>query len=141
MGYNFKKGKNYKEHYSGNNQCAEKCAEKCEWVKNHNHEFLSSTDYAKDKECIIHNHRIAGVTGPAIRCGNSHVHKIETFTDTFCGHFHSVCDTTGPAISLPGGKHIHLVKGETSVNDGHDHDYFFTTLIEDPTNVPNDKDC
>jgi hypothetical protein len=110
-------------------------------IKNHNHEFLSSTDYEKDDERVIHNHRIAGTTGPAIKCGKSHVHKIKVLTDTFDDHFHGICDTTGPAIFLPGGKHIHLVKGETTCNDGHQHDFYFTTLIEDPTNVPEDKKC
>ncbi|OCB00689.1 YmaF family protein [Clostridium beijerinckii] len=110
-------------------------------IKNHNHEYLSSTDYAKDNECVRHNHRIAGMTGPAIECGNSHVHKIEGRTDTFCDHYHDLCDTTGPAIYLPDGKHIHLVKGKTACADGHYHDYYFTTLVEDPTNVPKYKDC
>ncbi|MBD7912025.1 MULTISPECIES: YmaF family protein [Clostridium] len=110
-------------------------------IPNHNHEFLSSTDYARDDEGEIHNHRIAGVTGPAIRFGNSHVHKVEAFTDTFGDHFHRISDTTGPAIFLPGGKHIHLLEGETSFNDGHDHDYFFATLIENPSEVPESKKC
>ena len=82
-------------------------------VENHNHEFLSSTDYEEDDEGVVHNHRIAGVTGPPIKYGKSHVHKIAVFTDTFGDHFHTICDTTGPAISLPGGKHIHLLKGTT----------------------------
>lgn len=115
--------------------------ENCYKVKCHNHEFLSSTDYKKDDECVVHNHRIAGVTGPPIECGKSHVHKIAVLTDTFCDHFHKICDTTGPALFLPGGKHIHLLKGTTEEADGHVHDYYFTTLIEDPTNVPEDKKC
>ncbi|WP_099716597.1 MULTISPECIES: YmaF family protein [unclassified Clostridium] len=110
-------------------------------IKNHNHEFLSSTDYKEDDECVIHNHRIAGVTGPPIKYGKSHIHKVNEFTDTFDDHFHGICDTTGPAIELPGGKHIHLVKGKTTVNDGHQHDYYFATLIQDPSNVPEDKGC
>jgi len=112
-------------------------------VKNHNHEFLSSTDYEKDAEGLEHNHRIAGVTGPPIKCGKSHVHKIAVFTDTFDDHFHKICDTTEPAIYLPDGKHIHLLKGTTAVADenNHDHDYFFTTLIQAPSNVPEDRKC
>ena len=110
-------------------------------IKNHNHEFESSTDYEEDDEGELHNHRIAGVTGPPIKYGKTHIHKVAEFTDTFGDHFHEICDTTGPAIYLPGGKHIHLVKGRTTVADGHQHDYFFTTLIEDPTNVPEDKKC
>jgi len=112
-------------------------------VKNHNHEFLSSTDYEKDAEGLEHNHRIAGVTGPPIKCGKSHVHKIAVFTDTFDDHFHKICDTTEPALYLPDGKHIHLLKGTTAVADenNHDHDYFFTTLIQAPSNVPEDRKC
>ena len=113
--------------------------ENCYKVKCHNHEFLSSTDYEKDYECVVHNHRIAGVTGPPIEAGKSHVHKIAVLTDTFGDHFHKICDTTGPALFLPGGKHIHLLKGTTEEADVHD--YYFTTLIEDPTNVPEDKKC
>jgi len=111
--------------------------------KNHNHEFLSSTDYEKDAEGLEHNHRIAGVTGPPIKCGKSHVHKIAVFTDTFDDHFHKICDTTEPALYLPDGKHIHLLKGTTAVADenNHDHDYFFTTLIQAPSNVPEDRKC
>ena len=113
-------------------------------TKNHNHEFLSSTDYEKDDAGVEHNHRIAGVTGPPIKYGNSHVHKVDELTDTFDDHFHKICDTTGPALYLPGGKkHIHLLKGTTGVADdnNHDHEYFFATLIEDPTNVPEDRKC
>jgi len=110
-------------------------------VERHNHEFLSSTDYEEDDEGFVHNHRIAGVTGAPIKYGKSHVHKIAVYTDTFGDHFHVICDTTGPAISLPGGKHIHLVKGTTAIADGHDHDYYFATLIQNPTDVPEDKDC
>lgn len=112
-------------------------------IPNHNHEFITSTDYAESDECVIHNHRTAGLTGPAIRSGNSHVHRVEAFTDTFDDHAHKICDTTGPAIWLINGKHIHLVKGETGRADGnnHDHDYFFTTQIQDPSNVPENRTC
>ncbi|OOM77380.1 YmaF family protein [Clostridium puniceum] len=131
MGYNYDKC----SRYSKENDEYEEHHYK---VKNHNHEFESSTDYF---EGVVHNHRIAGVTGPPIEYGKSHVHKIAVLTDTFGDHFHKICDTTGPALFLPGGKHIHLVKGETTFDAGHDHDYYFATLIEDPTNVPKDKKC
>lgn len=110
-------------------------------VENHNHEFESSTDYKKDDEGVIHNHRIAGVTGPAIKYGKSHVHKVREFTDTFGDHFHEICVVTGPAIPLPGGKHIHIIMGKTTVVDGHQHDFYFATLIEDPTEVPEKRKC
>jgi hypothetical protein len=133
-----------RNNYNRSERCYERndnYVEICYKIKNHNHEFLSSTDYEEDDEGVRHNHRIAGTTGPAIKCGESHIHKIETLTDTFDDHFHGICDTTGPAIYLSGGKHIHLVKGQTTCNDGHRHDYFFVTLIEDPSSVPGDKEC
>ena len=45
-------------------------------IKGHNHEFQSSVDYEKDDEGMEHSHHIAGVTGPAIKYGQSHVHKV-----------------------------------------------------------------
>lgn len=137
MGYKYNNGSRYGRSYGENNENKEKCYK----LKCHNHEFLSSTDLEEDDEGQEHNHRIAGVTGPPIRQGMSHIHRIEEFTDTFGDHFHKICDTTGPAIWISKDKHIHLVKGETSVNDGHDHDYYFTTLIEDPSNVPENGKC
>ena len=129
---------NNRRNSNENNQCRENSR-----VINHNHEFLSSTDYEKDAEGVEHNHRIAGVTGPPIVRGKSHVHNIAVFTDTFDDHFHKICDTTGPALYLPDGKHVHLLKGTTDVADenNHDHDYFFTTLIQAPSNVPEDRKC
>jgi hypothetical protein len=87
---------------------------------------------------VEHNHRIAGVTCLPIKCGKSYIHEVAVLTDTFVDHFHKICDTTDPAVYLPGGKHIHLLKGTTGPgdNNNHTHDYYFTTLIEDPTNVP-----
>jgi hypothetical protein len=135
--------------YNNNNSNKNKCNykndkdynENCYMIKKHNHEFESSTDYEEDDECVLHNHRIAGVTGPPIKYGKTHIHKVAEFTDTFDDHFHEICDTTGPAIYLPGGKHIHLLMGKTTVADGHQHDYYFYTLIEDPTSVPENKKC
>lgn len=133
MGYDrYGNHEKYKNIYSNSNEHGE---------ENHNHEFESSTDYAKDDEGVVHNHRIAGVTGPAIKYGKSHIHKIKEFTDTFGDHFHEINDTTGPAIELPRGKHIHLVEGKTTEADGHRHDYYFATLIENPTEVPKKKNC
>ncbi len=90
MGYDrYGNHEKYKNIYRDSNEHGE---------ENHNHEFESSTDYAKDDEGVVHNHRIAGVTGPAIKYGKSHIHKIKEFTDTFGDHFHEINDTTGPAI-------------------------------------------
>lgn len=97
----------------------------------HVHEFEGSTRFAEEG-AARHNHRFAGVTGEAIYCKNTHVHKIITNTD-FTNHYHKICICTGPAIYIGGGKHIHLVKGYTTFVDGHVHGFIFTTLIEAPT--------
>ena len=82
-----------------------------------------------------HSHRITGVTGPAIKYGQSHVHKIHVLTDTSGDHSHEINDATSTAFYLNGRKHVHLLRGKTTYDDGHKHDYYFTTLIEDPTGV------
>ena len=96
----------------------------------HTHEFLGSTKLAELEE-DPHNHRFAGVTGEAIPHGRSHFHKLETNTD-FVDHFHEIIDRTSLAIPVGNGKHVHLVKGMTTENDGHRHNYIFATLIESP---------
>ena len=96
----------------------------------HVHEFLGSTKL-EDENGNIHNHRFAGVSGEAIPERKSHIHKIRTRTDVF-DHFHEIEVSTGPAIDVRNGKHVHFVKGETTFNDGHDHDFQFATLIESP---------
>jgi hypothetical protein len=101
----------------------------------HVHEFLGSTEFAEEGN-DRHNHRFAGVSGEAIRRGNSHIHCIKTRTDTTEDHFHEICEQTGPAIFIDDGsgcKHIHFVEGRTSREDGHRHGFQFATLIEDPT--------
>ena len=97
----------------------------------HVHEFLGSTKL-DDKCSDKHNHRFAGVSGEAIPTLGSHKHKIYAQTDYF-GHYHELKDIfTGPAIRVGDGKHVHFVKGETTMDDGHDHDFQFATLIESP---------
>lgn len=103
--------------------------------KGHNHEFQSIVDYEKDDEGMEHSHRIAGVTGPLISYGQSHVHRIRVLADTSGDHYHEISDTTGPALYLNGRKHVHLIKGKTTYDDGHKHDYYFTTMIEDPAHL------
>lgn len=103
----------------------------------HVHEFLGSTKLA-ESGAGRHNHRFAGVTGEAIPTLGSHKHKINTKTDYF-DHFHELKDVfTGPAINVGNGKHVHFVKGETTFDDGHDHDFQFATLIESPL-LPKDR--
>ena len=93
----------------------------------HTHEFLGSTRLAEEGD-DRHNHRFAGVTSQAIPRGNSHVHEITTNTDFF-GHLHRVRIVTGPAIPVGNGKHVHFVRGRTTLSDGHVHVFRFSTLI------------
>lgn len=109
------------------------CRRRCRRENNnvfsqHVHEFLGSTSIADNP----HNHRFAGISGPAILRGNSHVHRIETLTDS-TDHIHRIEDFTGEAINVGGGRHVHLVRGTTSFDDGHRHNFIFATLIENPT--------
>ena len=121
--------------------CKEKCSEneknkknkhgdKYEEIQTHVHEFLGSTKLAEEKE-ERHNHRFAGVSGQAIPYKDSHIHKICTRTDFF-DHFHEIEKKTEPAIDVGEGKHVHFVKGKTTFEDGHVHDFVFATLIESP---------
>lgn len=104
----------------------------CKEKQTHVHEFLGSTRLAEiDDPEDVHNHRFAGVSGEAIRRGNSHVHKINTNTDFF-DHFHMIKVTTGPAIPVGNGRHVHFVYGVTTCNDGHMHKFIFATLIDSP---------
>lgn len=96
----------------------------------HVHEFLESTKIAERRD-DPHNHRFAGITGPAIPYHNSHVHQINTRTDS-TDHFHRLNLYTGPAIDVGFGRHVHPVCGDTSFDDGHVHRFIFTTLIERP---------
>ncbi|GIP36752.1 hypothetical protein J31TS4_00320 [Paenibacillus sp. J31TS4] len=98
----------------------------------HVHEFEGSTKLAEagpDR----HNHRFAGVTGQAIRVGNSHVHEIDLSHTDFLDHFHDLKKIrTGPAIPVGNGKHVHFVSGMTTENDEHRHAFQFATLIDRP---------
>ncbi len=104
-------------------------------VQTHTHEFESSTKLAEEGD-DRHNHRFAGVTSEVIPIrGGSHKHTIFTLTDFF-GHLHQVAVETGPAIDVGNGKHVHFVCGRTTLDDGHFHEFAFTTLIEAPL-LPN----
>ncbi|TDT61057.1 YmaF family protein [Fonticella tunisiensis] len=97
----------------------------------HVHEFLGSTRLAERGE-ERHNHRFAGVTSEVIPLpGGGHKHAILTNTDFF-DHLHEVGVETGPAIPVGNGKHVHFVEGETTIDDGHFHEFVFATLIESP---------
>ena len=95
----------------------------------HVHEFLGSTHLAEAGE-DRHNHRFAGVTGEAISIGcGRHIHEFRSNTDQFQNHHHIICGKTGANICLPEGKHIHFADSFTTVDDGHRHEFEFTTLI------------
>lgn len=108
----------------------------------HVHEFEGSTKLAEFEE-DVHNHRTAGITGEAVKFAGGHVHKIWTRTDFF-DHFHYIQQFTGPAIYVDKDvkdvnddeiceePHIHFIKGLTTVNDGHAHEYQLTTAIDSP---------
>lgn len=101
-------------------------------VQRHVHEYEGSTQLAEQGP-DRHNHRFAGVTGQAIRVGKSHVHEIDLSRTDFLDHFHQLKKIrTGPAIKVGNGKHIHLVTGQTTLNDGHVHQFKFATLIQAP---------
>ncbi|MDM5189427.1 YmaF family protein [Bacillus sp. DX4.1] len=99
-------------------------------IQTHVHEFIASTKLAEEGD-DRHNHRFAGVTSEVIPKGNSHVHAIFVNTDFF-NHHHEVAITTGPAIFIGNGKHIHFIKGTTTLDDDHVHELEFTTLIDRP---------
>ncbi|RAP73700.1 YmaF family protein [Paenibacillus montanisoli] len=105
---------------------------KCRRAQRHDHEFEGSTKLAEEGD-DRHNHRFAGVSGPAIKRGSSHVHEIDLTRTDFFGHFHQLKKiTTGPAIKVGNGKHVHFVKGATTLADGHVHQFNFATLIDSP---------
>ncbi len=97
----------------------------------HTHEYLGSTKIAEAQE-DPHNHRFAGVTSEIIPSYNTHVHQLLGNSDFYEDHHHEVGATTGPAVDVGGGKHIHLVTGSTTLDDGHVHQFTFATLIDNP---------
>jgi len=97
--------------------------------RNHVHEFTGSTRFNENGP--LHNHRFAGVSGPAISTGNSHVHLIVTNTDN-TNHFHQINVHTGPAINVGNGRHVHFTNATTSFVLEHNHRFINATLIEQP---------
>ncbi|MBW9145940.1 YmaF family protein [Clostridium sp. CM028] len=96
----------------------------------HVHEFEGSTTIAELEETPP-NHRFAGVSSPAISVSGGHIHKVKSRTDCF-DHLHYFEATSGLQIPVGNGKHVHLVKITTSVNDFHSHKLIFVTLIDSP---------
>lgn len=113
------------------------CRRNCDYddynEQTHVHEYSESVKLAEQGN-DRHNHRAAGVTGEAIPIdgGRNHVHRINDNVD-FLDHFHQIRVVTGPAIRIPGtNKHVHAVCGQTTVVDGHRHEFVFTTQIDAP---------
>lgn len=118
------------------------CGKKNENNDGHVHEFLGSTMLAAppNRKDLLHNHRFAGVSGPAIPVKGSHVHLIRARTDFFLNHFHVLRVVTGLAIPVFDEKHkeighVHGFSGTTSVDFNHDHKFKAATLIEDPISM------
>lgn len=101
-----------------------------EGVQRHVHEFTDNVKIAERDD--PHNHHFSGISGEAIHCGRSHVHKIWARTDFYEDHFHLIDETTGPAVDVGGGKHVHFLSGTTNKEEGHRHNFTMATLIEDP---------
>lgn len=104
----------------------------------HVHEFLGSTmlEAPPGRKNLLHNHRFAGVSGPAIPVRNSHVHVIKTTTDFFVNHNHGIKVLSGLAIPVfdKNNKeigHVHGFSGTTTVDVMHDHEFKGSTLTED----------
>jgi hypothetical protein len=108
----------------------------------HVHEFLGSTMLAAppNRRNLLHNHRFAGVSGPAIPVRNSHVHVIKARTDFFLNHTHGLRVVSGLARPVFDENHqeighVHGFSGTTTVNFMHDHEFKGATLIEDPISM------
>lgn len=114
-----------------NNNCNGNCNENRN-KQNHVHELLGSTDF--EGNCSgCHNHRIATVSGEAIKTCKSHIHEVTFRTDFADEHYHEFCGKTGEAIDVGGGKHVHYLKDCTEQENGHEHKFQLATLIDSPT--------
>ncbi|GAA0722162.1 YmaF family protein [Clostridium malenominatum] len=107
-------------------------------TQTHVHEYEGSTRIAL-RNSDPHNHRFAGITSEVIPMGNSHVHQLLGNTDFYEDHHHELGTTTGIAVPVGGGRHVHFAPGPNAPNtttaDGdplHVHEFIFATLINDP---------
>ncbi len=102
-------------------------------TQTHVHEFEESLKLAEAGE-DRHNHRVAGVTSQVIPISDTqHVHAFGVINTDFLDHHHEIGGLTGPCIPIPGtNKHIHVISGTTTLDDGHTHDFLFTTQINAP---------
>lgn len=102
-------------------------------TQTHVHEFEESIKLAEQGE-DRHNHRVAGVTSEVIPIGGGrHVHAFGVTNTDFLDHHHEIGGTTGPDVPIPNSnKHVHLISGTTTIDDGHNHEFLFTTQINSP---------
>jgi len=115
--------------YQNNSDCFRPCP--IEKEQEHVHEIQGSVQIAEPKE-DPHNHRFATVSGEAkyISC-NDHFHEVKFRTDFYEEHFHEFCGRTGGAIKV-GDRHVHFLESMTTENDGHFHEFRFSTFIDNP---------
>lgn len=85
----------------------------------HVHEFSGITSVN-----VGHRHEYAGTTEPA-PSGVQHTHHYHAKTTFNAGHSHVIRGMTGPAIPLPGGGHIHMFEGVTTVNGSTPHAHHY----------------
>lgn len=100
-------------------------------TQTHVHEIQGSVKLAEEGD-DRHNHRFATVSSQVIPIpGDGHRHAFFVNTDFF-DHHHEIAGETGPAINVGNGKHVHFATGQTTLDDGHFHDFQFATLIDSP---------
>lgn len=103
----------------------------CPQGQEHVHEVQGSVMIA-EPETDPHNHRFATVSGEAIPISKTdHVHEVTFRTDFYEEHFHFFRGRTGGAITV-GDRHVHFLASQTSMNDGHRHEFRLSTFINDP---------
>ncbi len=96
----------------------------------HVHEIQGSVEISGNEP---HSHRFASISSEEIPYNNSHYHEVTLKTDYFKNHFHEFNGNTTTAINI-GDNHIHYLDSVTTTNDGHNHNFKFITLFDDPTN-------
>jgi hypothetical protein len=90
----------------------------------HTHEFTSNVSIYN-----AHDHRIAGISSEAIQVAGGHIHEILTNTSFDRNHFHRVAVKSSLQIPVTNERHVHFVRGATTVDDNHSHSFEFSTLI------------
>ena len=101
-------------------------------TQTHVHEFSESLKLAESGD-DRHNHRVAGVTSEVIPIEGGHIHAFGVINTDFFDHHHEIGGLSGPNIPIPGtNKHVHVISGTTTCDDGHTHEFLFTTQIDSP---------